>query len=78
MSSVVVLVDTEVPATEGVEDEVARPAVDGTALLSLAAVIHVEMVGWDNEGVGGGGGGAVACRPHDAAAEVARPPGDRC
>ena len=78
MSSVVVLVDTEVPAAVGVEDEVAQPAVDGAALLSLAAVIHVEMVGWDNKGVGGGGGGAVACRPHDAAAEVARPPGDRC
>ena len=78
MSSVVVLVDTEVPAVEGVEDDVERPAVDGEALLSLAAVIHVGTVEWDDKGGGGRGGGAVACRPHDAAATVARPPGNRC
>ena len=64
MSSVVVLVETEVPAAEGTEDDVAPSAVDGAMLLSLAAAIHVGTDGWDDD-VGGGGDGSavVASRP---------------
>ena len=37
LSLVVVLVETEVPAVEGTEDDVAPSAVDRATLLSLAA-----------------------------------------
>jgi hypothetical protein len=41
MPLVLVLVDTEVPAVEGMEDDVVWLIVEGAALLLRAAVIHV-------------------------------------
>ena len=62
--SVTVLVDTEVPAAGGAEDGVARPSMNGAALLSPAVVIHVGTDWMDDEAEGGGEGGAAAgCPP---------------
>ena len=68
MLLVTVLVDTKVLAEEGMEDDAARPVVDGAALLLLAALIHVRMDGPDRGGggcgiAGKGPGGAMSRRP---------------
>ena len=79
MLSSEVLVDTEVLTAEGMEDDAARLLLDGAALLSLAASIHVGTDGSDGGGGGGGGAGegtrgAASCRPPWCGCSGAAPP----